>query len=258
MDILWTKLLPIAVFPLGASILVFLGALVLLVAGYRRVAVVLAACAVAALWVTSTPAFARWITAGLERQYPPVSIASLAGADAAIILGGVLSPPDQPGEAVDYSGAIDRVFEAARVYRAGKVRHVLVSGGNLPWDTGDVPEALLIAELLGDLGVPAEAIVIEAASRNTYENATNTARILVARGWTKPILVTSGTHMPRAVETFKKAGVDAVPVATDMRAEGPLFETVLDILPDAGALAVTTESPKEVIGLIVYRMRGWA
>ena len=257
MDVFWSKLLPLAVYPPGASILVLLASTAILVAGHRRAAIALLLCALSGLWTLSTPAFAKWITAGLERQYPTIPIDLLEDADVATVLGGILSPPRPPRLGVDLSDAIDRVFEAARIYQAGKVRYILVSGGNLPWSSSGVSEASLIAEVLIELGVPADALVIEPASRNTYENATNTARILEERGSTKPILVTSGTHMARALATFRRAGVDAIPAATDVEAVGPWFETVLDVLPEAVALARTTEALKEIIGLLVYKMRGW-
>jgi hypothetical protein len=52
--------------------------------------------------------------------------------------------------------------------------------------------------------------------------------------------------------------VDAIPAATDIRVRHPLYESALDFLPDAGALARASDAIKEYIGLIVYRVRGWA
>ena len=85
-----------------------------------------------------------------------------------------------------------------------------------------------------------------------------TAAIFKEHGWRNGLLVTSGVHMPRAVAAFRKAGLDVTPAATDVHAGHPRFTSLLDLLPDAGALARTTLAIKEIIGLCVYRYRGWA
>ena len=67
--------------------------------------------------------------------------------------------------------------------------------------------------------------------------------------------------MRRALAAFQKAGLSVTPAATDIHAR-PLqslrFVNLLDLLPDAGALYRTTLAMKEIIGLRVYRYRGWA
>jgi hypothetical protein len=49
-----------------------------------------------------------------------------------------------------------------------------------------------------------------------------------------------------------------VPAVTSFYADPPRLVSVLDLLPDARALARTTSAIKEMIGLCVYRFRGWA
>jgi hypothetical protein len=58
--------------------------------------------------------------------------------------------------------------------------------------------------------------------------------------------------------TFHKAGVNAVPAATDIQVTYPLYQNVFDLVPDADALARTTDAIKEYIGLIAYQLFGWA
>lgn len=107
------------------------------------------------------------------------------------------------------------------------------------------------------MGVPPDAIVVETQSRNTYENAVNSAEIIRDRGWRSAILVTSGAHMPRALAAFSKAGIDAIPASTDIRVRFPLYDSALDFLPDAEALKRTSDAIREWIGIAVYRLRGW-
>ena len=107
-------------------------------------------------------------------------------------------------------------------------------------------------------GVPPNSIIVESNSRNTHENAINTAAIWRERHFRSGLLVTSATHMPRALASFRKAGLDVTPWPADFRAFGYPPGSVFDFLPDAAALEMTTTAIKEWLGLAVYRLRGWA
>lgn len=253
-----SKLLPLFVYPIGLTILAGVAALVFSLAGFAKTSRTLLAVGIGVLWIASMPLFSNWLYGQLEAEYAPLGVEELPQADVAIVLGGAIGQALPPRTEPDASDAVDRVLHATRIYRAGKVRSILVSGGNLPWLTASQPEAELIGDLLVELGVPRAAIVLETESRNTRENAVNSAALMKAHDWNRALLVTSGAHMPRAIAAFRRAGVDAVPASTDIRATYPLFESVLDILPDAEALARTTEAIKEYLGLAVYRLRGWA
>ncbi len=251
------RLLALATSPVGAVIL--LGLVAALVLGrYRRLGRALILIAVIGLWIAAMPAFANWLYAGLEARYPPAPVAALPEADVAILLGGIVGQPLPPRTAPDLGEPADRLFHAVRLYRAGKVRFILVTGGNLPWRAAVSPEADLLADLLVEFGVPREAITVETAARNTHENAINSAAIMNQKGWRTALLVTSGAHMPRSMAVFRAAGVDVTPAATDIRVRYPLVDGALDFLPDADALRRTSDGIREWIGLAAYRLRGWA
>lgn len=252
------KILPLAVYPVGLTIVGGIVALALSLTGFVRTSRAILAAAVAVLWISSTPIFANWLYGALEAEYPPVAIEDLPRTDVAIVLGGVLGRSLPPHGVPDAGEAFDRVLHAARVYRAGRVDAVLASGGNLPWLAASTTEAELIGDLLVELGVPSSAIAVERDSRNTRENAANTADVMASRGWTSAVLVTSAAHMPRALAAFEKAGIAAVPAPTDFRVTYPLYENVLDLLPDVDAVERSTDALKELLGMLVYRLRGWA
>ncbi|MGC1178198.1 MAG: YdcF family protein [Methyloceanibacter sp.] len=251
-----TKLLPLFVYPLGAAILVGATALALSFTSWRRIGQVLLGLALVALWIAATPVCANWLNLRLESQFPPVSVEMLPQSDVVIVLGGALGQPLPPR--VELGGPTSRIMEALRIYRAGKAPLIVISGGNLPWQATVVPESQLIADLLVELGAPRSALILETGSRNTRENAVNTAAIFKEHGWRTGLLVTSGTHMPRALAAFQKLGLDVTPAATDIHARPLQFVSLLDLLPDAGALAGTTLAVKEMMGLCIYRLRGWA
>jgi uncharacterized SAM-binding protein YcdF (DUF218 family) len=252
------KLLPVFVFPLGAAILLGVAALVLSLARYRRLASLVLASDLAVLWLAATPIFADWLTFRLESQYPPRRIEDLPAADVVVLLGGVLGQPLPPRMTSDLGDPADRILHAWRLLRADKANFILISAGNVPWQSAVAPEAKLIADLLIELGAPESGLVLETESRNTRENAVNAAAIFRERGWRTGLLVTSGAHMPRALATFRTAGLDVRPASTDVGARLPLYDSALDFLPDAGALARTTSAVRELIGLAVYQYRRWA
>jgi uncharacterized SAM-binding protein YcdF (DUF218 family) len=155
------------------------------------------------------------------------------------------------------SGA-NRALQAVRLYRAGRVHFILISAGNLSWHQARVPEAQHIAYLLKEWGVPNDALIIEGQSRNTYENALRSKPIWDARGFRSGLLVTSAFHMPRALAVFRHVGFAVEPAAADFHG-GPVLEGgPLAFLPDAAALAASSLALKEWLGLLVYRLRGWA
>jgi uncharacterized SAM-binding protein YcdF (DUF218 family) len=253
-----SKLLPVFVYPLGAAIALGLCALLLSLTRFRKLGRGLLAVTLAGLWIAATPAFANWLGWQLESRYPAELIESLPQSDAIILLGGAMRQPLSARSGPSLAEAGDRIIAALRIYRAGKAPRILVTGGNLPWQTNAVPEAEHIASLLAELGVPRSDIVLETASRNTRENAVNSAAIVKEEGWRSALLVTSAFHMHRALAAFATAGVAVTPAPADFRARRPFYDGLLDFLPDAEALSLTTLSVKEWLGLLAYRARGWA
>ncbi len=131
--LLLTKVLSQFAYPLLASLLLAVGAGVLLWRGRRRSGALLLSVALGWLWLWSTPVFIDWLRATLEQRYPPVPLQQLPTADAIVVLGGLVeaaAPPRRPE--MNLGAAFDRIWYAARMYRAGKAPRILVSGGKLP------------------------------------------------------------------------------------------------------------------------------
>jgi len=251
------KLLPVFAYPLGLTLWLLASGALLYRLCFPRLARLCLCGGVTVLWVCSTPVVADWAAFSLERQYPERKIGETPEADVVIVLGGFVGQPTPPRTRPDLSDGADRGLHAARLYRAGKAKRILVSGGNLPWEAVARPEAELIRELLVEWGVPAEAIEIATESRNTYENALEIGRLWKGRPFTSALLVTSAVHMPRAMATFRRAGLPVIAATTDVHV---VYNDHLDPvawLPQAGALAMTTSAVKEWIGFLVYRARGY-
>lgn len=257
MDLFLSKLLPVFVFPVGLVCLLIFLALIAQLLRWRRVAIANTLMGFIVLWVSSTPVFARLIYAQLENRYPPIAIEILQRVNVAILLGGSVKPQRPPLLAPDLNDAVDRVWHAAKLFKAGKVERILITGGNLPWKKVGKPEADLTADILVSFGVPRNALLIENKSRNTYENAHFSRPLWEKERFLTGYLVTSAAHMPRALAVFKMAGYSLEAAATDYQVSYPIAESVLDWLPNEESLALTTNAMKEAIGLLVYKWRGW-
>lgn len=225
--------------------------------GWRKTAALLAFVAVASLWALSTPKVADELARGLEGEVKATAIVDLPEADAIVLLGGSLGAPHPPRESADLADAADRVLHAARLARAGKAKLVVATGGYPARVAAERSESEEAAALLIEWGVPEAAILVEGGSLDTHQNAVETQRLLEARGANTVLLVTSATHMPRALATFRAVGLDAIPAPTDYAAVEGEEPSILDWIPNAEALALSKRVLHEWLGRVYYRVRGW-
>lgn len=257
MSMLLDKIIPLFVYPAGFIVLCGLVCLLFLAWGWRRMAVVWLSAGLLYAGLTSMPAVARLLAVSLERQYPVVTADRLPGSDAIILLGGVVADPTNLNPYFDVSETADRVLHAARLYKAGLAPRVIVSGGRVFPDPDLPSEAEYLRQLLVELGVDAEAIVLETQSRNTYENGLLSAKLMQERELSTALLVTSAWHMPRAAAVFRKAGVKFTPAPTDTLTSSLSGGIPFGYLPNVKAMYMSTLCIKEWIGFAVYRLRGW-
>lgn len=255
MSLFVTKVLSLFIHPLSLGVLL-VGTGAGLSYWWRRWGLAVLVGGVLILWVPSTSVFSNWIQGTLEARFPPRPVETVPSADAIVTLGGSISAPHPPRVYPDLNDAADRVWHAARLYEAGKAPLVIASGGVVPWEDQRFREAPVMKSLLEDWGVPADSILLESGSANTYENATYTADLMAEREFDRVLLVTSALHMRRALATFRGAGVPVIPAATDYQVADTEW-TMLDVAPNAGALAGSTAAIREYVGYLVYDGRGW-
>jgi uncharacterized SAM-binding protein YcdF (DUF218 family) len=258
MNLFLDKIVPLFAYPVGFSIVAAVFSAVMFAWGWRRWASTCLAVGVGYLWAAATPLIALYLVNSLELQYPVVKVELLPHADVVVVLGGMSSPAQRFNSYPDFDQGVDRIIHAARLMKAGRANHVLISGGNLVKQEGVAPESTSIATLLQELGIDSSLVILEGSSRNTRENALNSARFVRERRFTSVMLVTSAMHMPRAIATFRKAGVEPIPVSIDTMSSSLASRSIFAILPESGALDISTRAIKEWIGLLVYRVRGWA
>ncbi len=253
MGYLLTKLLPLFVYPLGLAILFSLAGTIAALRGHRGRAVTSILLGVFILWGSSTNIVSTFVINALEQDYPPVPVEKMPKADAIVVLGGFTNATGSGIRLIELNDAVDRLFHGMRLYRAGKAPRVILVGGAAE---GSSPEANAMADLLSEFAVPRDKMLLENQSRNTRENGVNAVKIMQKNTIKKILLVTSAYHMRRAKGVFEKLGIDVVPAATDYQVAEP-DPSILDWLPDADALGLTTLGIKEYLGWWVYWFRGW-
>jgi uncharacterized SAM-binding protein YcdF (DUF218 family) len=262
MFVLLSKFLPLFFYPLGLVCILLVAALFL--RKKERTRNTLIAVSIGILWLSGTALVSNNLARSLEWRYlPPKEIPS---ADVIVVLGGGTDASVYPRSGVEINGAGDRVLYAARIYKEGKAANLLLSGGEITWmnATSSTP-ADEMAEILQSVGIPKEALWLEDKSQNTYENAIFSKIILDAKGIKKILLITSATHMPRAVALFQKLGLEVVPLPVDYSVtladiswnEQDWLGQVLGLLPSTGNLSATTNALKEYFGIFTYWLRGW-
>lgn len=224
---------------------------------WRRTALVF--CSASLLWLSfwSFGWVLPELRADLEELYPPQRVEDLPQADAIVLLGGCISFNTNELVYAELHEASDRVWHAARLYKAGKAPVILMTG------EGEENGA---KALLRDLGVPDTAMLIEPNARNTEENAAFTARVLAERKTntapSRVLLVTSALHMRRAMLMFERAfarlpgpKIEVVPAATDyegLNGRRPLRYS--NIFPSGDVIRGKTFTFKEMLGYWGYRM----
>ncbi len=125
----------------------------------------------------------------------------------AVVLGGGVREDGDPSGA-----SIRRVVRAVRLYHEGRAEVLLFSTGVT--SPGVVSEAVSMARFARSLGVPDKNILLEKESKNTDQNARNSAILLRKRKVNRVILVTEPTHMFRARESFLYYGIETDPAPT--------------------------------------------
>ena len=107
---------------------------------------------------------------------------SAHAAAVAVLSGGITDVSCLPADCVYLRARADRFTNALWVYRAGRVRRIIVSGGQGAVGPQVGSEAHYLATLLRLVAAPPVGIWLEARSRNIRENAQFTKQLLRRRG----------------------------------------------------------------------------
>ena len=179
--------------------------------------------------------------------------------DGAIVLGGI-GDIDLRLQKLSFGWSGDRLFQTLALYHQGRIHRIIFTGGSGSIEFPEKREGIYVKKYLNTIHIPDSALVIESASKNTYENAIFTKKLLDSLGIKgRFLLVTSAYHMPRALAVFKKAGYrHLTPYITNRLSGARRFTLDHLFIPSASALFSLQILIHEWIGYVTYKLKGYA
>lgn len=196
---------------------------------------------------------AALLTLPLEERFPrPAPPAQVTGI---IVLGGAVEQQLTEAHGIPaLNGAAERMTEAVALARRHPEARLVFTGGSSAVIAGGPSEADTARILFADLGLPPERLTFESESRNTWENATLTHRLVQPKPGETWLLVTSASHMPRAMGCFRAAGWSVTPWPVN-------YTTGRDPAlwwnwPFPTRLNQAEWALREWVGLVAYRLMG--
>jgi len=182
-----------------------------------------------------------------------------------IILGGAISGEDiaiDRGE-ITIGSAAERVTKGLELIRRHPNLPFIFSGFSGRVTPRGMSEADAFKQLITEQGlaeITQSTAYYENQSRNTYENAVYSKKIIDQLGVGNPsiktglwLLVTSATHMPRSVKNFEKQGIQIIPIPVDYQTANTLQWKEFNITDGA---VLWNRLLHEYIGIVAYKLTG--
>lgn len=200
--------------PLLLAILLGAAAAAARARGRRRIAFSFMVSAVVVGYLGSIERVGDALLDPLEHGYPSLSEDNPPPAVGYVV---VLGSGYMPRSGLPVTAALDReglvrIVEGVRLIRRLGVARLVVSGGA---PSGHTPPAFGYAQLARELGVESSSIVLLSRALDTGSEAHDVVALL---GSAPFILVTSASHMPRAIRLMKLAGAHPIPAPTGQQA----------------------------------------
>jgi uncharacterized SAM-binding protein YcdF (DUF218 family) len=190
----------------------------------------------------------------LERRYSPLALSSRQRARTPsgngpfiVVLGGSYSTDPRIDVASRLGEAtLARLVGGVELYREVPGSKLILSGG--PPSLADSMAKVALA-----LGVNEQDIILEKKSRNTEDEALYIAPII---GEEPFVLVTSASHMPRAMGLFKKLRVNPIAASTDFLAKSAEGWTPGEVYPSYYGLYEAGRAVYEYLGITWEKLNG--
>lgn len=179
--------------------------------------------------------------------------------DVGIVLGGGMITYDDDYDRLTFRVNTDRILQAVALYKSGRIKKILISSGSGSLTYRDMLEASLLKRYLTTtLEIPDTALLIDSISDNTRQNALYSADILKKKyPHGKFLIITSATHIRRAMACFEKVGIHATPYSTDKITGKRRFYFNHLLLPNLDSIRHWELFLHEVVGYFVYLVMGY-
>ena len=160
----------------------------------------------AILGLLSVVGFCVWIHShyAAEIYNNPVAVPQTEVPRVAIVFGAGVWRDSRPSPIL-----FDRIQTAAELYKAGRVRKLLMSGDNR---VSNYNEPAVMRETALAMNVPDNDIILDYAGRRTFDTCYRAKEIFEVQN---AILVTQAFHMDRAMYLCTSMGIESIGVTAD-------------------------------------------
>ncbi len=221
----------------------------------QRKGLVIAALALALLWLISCHGTAVWLARTVLPQFAPLTLAQLKSqqVQAIVVLGGGMFP-----EAPEYGQAQPSPATAARlrygIWLSKQSGLPIAFTGGSGWSAkndAQTSEAAVTARVAReDYNVTLRWL--ESQSRDTAENARLLVPLLKRDGIQRVALVTDAWHMPRAAAAFERTGLRVSPAPMGFLLAN--HQGYIEWVPTASGLSTSTRVLQELLGITVANL----
>jgi uncharacterized SAM-binding protein YcdF (DUF218 family) len=248
-----SKVLWFCLQPSALLLIMLMTGVVLVATRHQRIGWRLVLASTALLFVGGVLPLGTWLILPLEERFARADISGHP-VDGIVVLGGMEDARvgaarhahalNEAAERLTETAALARRFPQAKiVLTSGAIQ--IVSAPNVGADEMDF--------VLRDLGVGEDRLVLEREARDTWENAVKTKALVAPKPGEHWLLVTSASHMPRAVGVFRKAGFTIEPWPVDYRTAG-WWDALRLMESPAEGLRRLDLAVHEWLGLVAYRL----
>lgn len=178
--------------------------------------------------------------------------------DVGILLTGICTY-DATYDRTCYKNSSDRLLQTMDLYHRGIIKNIFITGGSGYIREPEFKEAKLLYDFLVQSGIPKENINFEVKSRNTHENAVESAQYLRPETSDSTfLLITSAYHMRRAKACFIKEGFNCDVYSTDIYTGKRKYHIEHMLIPRLDAFVRWEIMFREVSGMLMYKINNYA
>ena len=194
------------------------------------------------------------LLATLEQPFYRASPSAVSEANVVVVLGGIVMAGQGEVHGFDAYSSFDRLLAGIELVRLGKAPMLLLGGGGLGYPEETSTEFSALEPWLDSFDLPEVTIQHIGLKSNTHEEALAVKAMAEEEGWERIILVTSASHMRRALGVFRSTGLTVDPAACDFRTQPPGLNHFIPKVSNVQNLKIYFY---ERLGWYIYRLRGW-
>ena len=206
--------------------------------------------AIGVLYILSTPIFSNNFFKLVEGNEYRKHISAIDSADAIVVLSGMLEINEVGDSTYIEWGDPDRFFGGIALFKAGKAKKLIFTGGKMPWDKSKKTEGDVLKEYAIAIGIPLEKILVTKDVENTSDEAMAVKELISPSN--RIILVTSAYHMYRARKLFENHGLEIISYSVDFKTRSNSKINFLYFLPNSENLKLSETGIREIIGRLWY------